>query len=467
MEQQSIQVKAQLVAGNKAIPIEASYNSKYSLLVRFLNGNGSIDKADACRVVLPMNGENIELGPCQLLPELNIDGYAGRLIFLNEVFDLERLFFDQKVVTLQSSSLNLPLVLAHKNDIRQAFRNYTSDLTYDLSVYKNFMDNLDSEYAKEPDHIKDKIQQAIIDTEGRKLMRYLDKKLAEFESLVKDFSKEEHQTHGFYFRKQLWHIILCSEFMARTNLKPRGYSGDSEMMRMIYSNDHRGGSTFSKALNKHPLEHPAAQAVRNRREIISKKLADLQDKAGGKPNDRITILSVACGPAYEIRDILKSADDCQRYHFTLLDQDRYALLEGAKLIHSIEASLDAKVSVNYLNESVRTMLSTPQLKKKWGQFDFIYSMGLFDYLTPPVAAAVLGKLYQLLKEDGELVVGNFHISNPSRYYMEYWLDWVLYYRTEDDFKNLLRKAPSADVTVASDETGVQMFLQVRNAGGGN
>ena len=94
-------------------------------------------------------------------------------------------------------------------------------------------------------------------------------------------------------------------------------------------------------------------------------------------------------------------------------------------------------------------------------------MGLFDYLTPPVASAVLGKLYQLLKPDGELVIGNFHVRNPSRYYMEYWLDWVLYYRNEDDFKNLIKKAPSADVTVASDDTGVQMFLQVRNTAGLN
>jgi extracellular factor (EF) 3-hydroxypalmitic acid methyl ester biosynthesis protein len=462
MGQQSIQVKAHLVAGNNEIPIEASYTSKYSLLVRFLNGNGAFKEADACRVVLPLNGENIELGPCQLLPELNIDGYAGRLVFLNEVFDLERFFFDKKLVTLQSSSINLPLVLGHKSNIRQSFRNYTADLTYDLSVYKNLLDSLDSEYAKEPDHIKGKIQHAILDTEGKRLMRYLDEQLEEFEGLIAGFSKEEHQTHGFYFRKQLWHIILCSEFMTRTNLKPRGYSGDSEMMRMIYANDYRGDSSFSKALNKHPLEHPAAQAVRNRRDIVSKKLSTLQEKYGDRPGKKLKILSVACGPAYEVRDLLKSAEDCQRYHFTLLDQDRYALLEGAKLIHSIESSLDAKVDVQYLNESVRTMLSTPQLKKKWGQYDFIYSMGLFDYLTPPVAAAVLGKLYQLLKPEGELVIGNFHVGNPSRYYMEYWLDWVLYYRTEDDFKNLVKKAPSAEVTVASDDTGVQMFLQVRN-----
>ncbi|GAH98529.1 unnamed protein product, partial [marine sediment metagenome] len=67
-----------------------------------------------------------------------------------------------------------------------------------------------------------------------------------------------------------------------------------------------------------------------------------------------------------------------------------------------------KIEVDYLNASVRTMLATRQLIKEWGQFDFIYSMGLFDYLTPPVATAVLGRLYQLLKPGGDMLIGNFH-----------------------------------------------------------
>jgi hypothetical protein len=60
-----------------------------------------------------------------------------------------------------------------------------------------------------------------------------------------------------------------------------------------------------------------------------------------------------------------------------------------------------------------------------------------------------------------MVIGNFHISNPSKIYMEYWLDWVLYYRTEDEFGDLLRGAKSAKVSVFFENTGSQMFLHVR------
>ena len=75
-----------------------------------------------------------------------------------------------------------------------------------------------------------------------------------------------------------------------------------------------------------------------------------------------------------------------------------------------------------------------------------------------VASAVLGKLYELLSPGGEMAIGNFHVSNPSRTYMDYWLDWVLYYRTEEDFKNLFQAASPADVKVFTDDTEIQMFL---------
>jgi hypothetical protein len=45
--------------------------------------------------------------------------------------------------------------------------------------------------------------------------------------------------------------------------------------------------------------------------------------------------------------------------------------------------------------------------------------------------------------------------------MEYWLDWVLYYRTEHEFIDLLKNVPSAGTKVLFEDTGSQMFLQVR------
>ena len=84
------------------------------------------------------------------------------------------------------------------------------------------------------------------------------------------------------------------------------------------------------------------------------------------------------------------------------------------------------------------MLLNPDFLSRWGDFHFIYSMGLFDYFTAPVATSVLEKLYGVLKPGGEIAIGNFHTQNPTRMFMEYWLDWVLYYRTEEELLALER-----------------------------
>lgn len=450
---------AHLCQGVNRVAIEAMYASRFSLLVRFLNGHTGIHGDDFGKIVFEKNGGTIEIGPCQFISDPQADGFQGRLIFHQDVYDLESLFFKHKIDKLQAEFTNLPLILAHKNKVKKPFKEYIANLTYDLNVYKNLFDTIDARYADEPDEIKRHVQNAIIETEGRKFMGFMDEKLKEFENIIIEYSKKDHEYHGYYLRKQLWQFIMCSPFMARTNLKPRGYAGDSVMMKMLYDNDYEGQSTFGKLMHKHPNEHPAAQAVRNRRKLITEMLGKLD--SGGRRKNRIKVLSVACGPAFELQDVLISEQACSCFHFTLLDQDEKALSEAASQIEEIEKKFNTKIQVDYLNKSVRTMLATPNLDQLWGSFDYIYSMGLFDYLTPPVAKAVLERLYQILRVGGEMTIGNYHISNPSRYYMEYWLDWVLYYRTEHEFMDLLKGTPSAETGVLFEDTGSQMFLHVK------
>jgi extracellular factor (EF) 3-hydroxypalmitic acid methyl ester biosynthesis protein len=255
--------------------------------------------------------------------------------------------------------------------------------------------------------------------------------------------------------------------MARTNLKPRGYAGDYEMMRMLYANTYEGDTAFSKLLHKHPVEQPGAEAVRNRCGYIADWVREYLRRGGNSAaRKKVHILSVACGPAFELRDILDSAKTSHRLHFTLFDQDQYALLEAAKVVDQLERSLGVKISAEYLRESVRTMLFTKQLQERWGRYQLIYSMGLFDYLSLPAATAVLAKLYELLLPGGQMVVGNFHPSNPSRIFMDYWLDWVLIYRTEKQLLDLIKDLPGAKASVTSDSTGVQLFLRVNKGRSG-
>lgn len=368
---------------------------------------------------------------------------------------------DGRLVTLPLSSDFLSTTLARRNGIRRSFKEYTSNLTYDLSVYRDFFDYLDGRCQGEPEDVRTSIQRAIIENEGRPFMKFLDRKLDELNTTVSGFSREEHQQHGSYFRKQLWNFILCCPLMARTNLKPRGYAGDSAMMKMIYANDYRGESTFSKLLHKHAVETASAQSVRNRIELIGRMLGEVpRNSFNHLQQAGFRVLSVGCGPVIEVQTILDESRNCERYHFVLFDQDPKALAEAAATISAIETKWSTRVKVDYVKGSIRTILFKSELKERFGGFHFIYSLGLFDYLSTPVARIVAGKLYDLLAPAGELLIGNFHVSNPSRYYMEYWGDWALIHRTEEDLINFLDKSLCRNVKVLFEKTGSQMFLHV-------
>jgi extracellular factor (EF) 3-hydroxypalmitic acid methyl ester biosynthesis protein len=179
------------------------------------------------------------------------------------------------------------------------------------------------------------------------------------------------------------------------------------------------------------------------------------------PQEKIRILSVACGPAFELADILISASDFQKYNFTLLDQDPIALEEAGQFVSEMEKKYGQKIDAEYANVSVRLMFSRNSFAQHMGKFHFIYSMGLFDYLSTPVAKAVIEKLYQLLIPGGELVIGNFHVSNPSKCFMEYWGDWYLMHRTEEEFKSMFKDLNSATVAINFEETRSQMFLHAK------
>jgi hypothetical protein len=47
--------------------------------------------------------------------------------------------------------------------------------------------------------------------------------------------------------------------------------------------------------------------------------------------------------------------------------------------------------------------------------------------------------------------------------MDYWMDWTLLYRSEEELLLLTEDLPGAEPEVSFEETGSQMFLCVRKA----
>ena len=384
----------------------------------------------------------------------------GRIVFLDELYDFAQLTTTGFAFELKKRLEQLPILWGRKHEIRPAFRDYVAELVYDLQVYRGLFDEIDRNLEREPRVVREEVHRVVAASEYEPFCALFDRKLAQLEELVAPFTQEEHERHGFYLRKHVWDLIRASEFLLRTNLKPRGYAGDSEMMRMLYENDFRGSTIFARFMHCHPVRTPAAQAVRNRVTLLAEQIGKL---AAERPGKTLRVMSVACGPSWELREIFRKPADLERFHVTLLDQDASALGEAQSVVAGIEADLGGPVTARYVRDSVRTMLRTPDLADRWGRFSILYSMGMFDYLTAPVASAVLRRLYDLLEPGGQLVVGNFHVGCKTRRYLEYWMDWVLLYRSEDEMHALAAGLPGASASVVFEETRSQMFLVVRKA----
>lgn len=438
----------------RVIAVEVGCASRLALTVEF----GAARVADGTVfpwLELELDGEARRLGRCRFTAAPAHRG-AARLVFLDDVHDCRQLVLERRVTDARGAFQNLPLVLAQRQRVHPGFERWVAGLVYDLAVHARFLDDQDLLADGEPPDVAEAALAAVEAGEGQRFLAFLDEKDRELDAEVAGFSKEEHERHGFYLRRMAWPYLMRSEIHRRTNLKPRGYAGDAEMMRLLYENRPVGTRAFDRLLHLHAVRKPSAEAVRARRRLVARILGEV-DAALGRPAP-FRFLSVASGPAFELRDVYTRPEDARRLHGTLLDQDPAALDAARASVAAVEAER-GPIRVATVAESVRTMLRDRGLRDRLGRFHAVYSMGLFDYLTPPVAKAVLARLFELLEPGGALVVGNYHAANRTRVYMDYWMDWPLYYRTEETFRALADGLP-ARVAVELDPTGCQMFLRL-------
>ncbi len=453
---------AQLHKGHDVVDVKLYRGTKFSLLIDFSKKNLFKNLTFFDTLSINFHGKIYELKHCLfILDRGDNDQYSGSLIFPDNLYDFDFLFFNDRMIDLVTMSNDRSLLMQQKEEIKDSFKTFTANLTYDIELFRQFFSNLDKQLAREPDYVRDAATETLLKTEGNKFIAYLKKQQKELEKVIANFTREEHIAHGYYFRTQIRHIIDQSAILKRTNDKPRGYIGDSEMMNMIYAGGYVGDTSFSKILYKYSIDHDGAQAVRNRRSFISNQVKQIYTKKSNENNNRLRIMSVACGPFRELEDFFSDTTELSESEFVLLDQDELAIKDARTTIRQVEKNIGLRLDVTFLQDSIRTVISEKDLDNRIGKFDFIYSMGLFDYLTLLVGRIVMKKLFSLLKPGGTILVGNYHYQNPSRYYMEYWHDWVLYYRNEEEFKQLLKGLDVQDYSISFEESKSQMFLTAR------
>ena len=130
---------------------------------------------------------------------------------------------------------------------------------------------------------------------------------------------------------------------------------------------------------------------------------------------------------------------------------------------ALEGRFQGAVRLTYLHDSVKRLLRDQTLFEGFGRFDLVYSTGLLDYFQRSTGVVLSRRLAGLLKPAGRLLMANM-VDQPTRWLMEWHLDWNLLYRTRDELLDIGRRAvPTAQVRILEEDTGINPFFELTRA----
>lgn len=258
-----------------------------------------------------------------------------------------------------------------------------------------------------------------------------------------------------FLREQIAPWCDQSWFVHRAKVKPRGYPGDFEMLTAIYDEvvKTRGIGGY---LDRYFLQTDLARAVRSR---LAGVKAFLIEEASRRQKP-MKVLNVASGPGREYDEKFLPVADL--LDITCVDSDQGAL---DYLQASAQAKLGSALRLTCVNYNALKMTSAKANIERFGRSDFIYSVGLCDYIPDKFLIKMLSGWRESLAPDGIVYVAFKDCTKYVAAEYQWHVDWHFFERTEEDCRNLFLAA-GYDVdtmTMSRDDSGIIMNFVARPA----
>ncbi len=294
--------------------------------------------------------------------------------------------------------------------------------------------------------------------------------LRDLHKQTKRLSAEARKRGLDYAGHLLLPLVRSGPIHRRAYDKPLGYAGDFELMRLFFAAQMEGASLYARFLHFVGQRYPMARTViareRTMREALRARITT------GRP---LRVLSLACGPALELHNLLSELPAVTHpVELFLLDQDEDALAYAHRSLHRLLAERRdalAGVELSALHFSVGQLLRPKDEAEAavgrdvLGEMDFVYSAGLFDYLPRAVAKRLVRRMLGMVRPGGELFIGNLREDPASAFMMEHAVAWHLLYREPAEMLELAAGLPEvAEARIVLDQTERCMFLSLRKAG---
>ena len=221
-----------------------------------------------------------------------------------------------------------------------------------------------------------------------------------------------------------------------------GYAGSSRTIQFMYDNMGLNQISEGEAVNGYVRfcnDCSSTHAVRGRlARSVNLALAVVDERNNGQPE----LASFAGGTAPFASMLFSRTQSRPRIHF--LDMDPRALVFSARRARQ-------EGFRQHLVLHCQNLLSRRFDVERLGlrdRFSYAECLGLFDYLpdrltdhdhrtgrTESAFAVVLRKLFSTVARGGRLVIGNFTVGHPNRYFMEL-TNWPLILRDEEQLERI-------------------------------
>lgn len=390
-------------------------------------------------------------------------GYEERAIVLGlelkQSLDLGAIYRANSRLTF-SNRFGVAERKAKAETISQDFKAWVADCENYLSEVKDFLDAEESILAQEDALTREETLGEYLASITQPVIRELNMHSVRLAKLVSHLDAEAQQHHRIFSRRHIVPLLLHSPFIKRAYEKPLGYAGDFEMMNMLFRDHFEGDSLFGKVINAYASQELASRAVINRASFVATKIRSILKERSTETR----AVNLGCGPAQELNILMQNDNKYSRlFNVMLIDQDSRAIAHCERTI--APKALEVGMSLRLFDNSIRSLLSVKDLKEALDSVDLVYSTGLFDYVSDRTFVVLLSALFRSINPGGTMIIGNMTPENPSRWVMDYHLDWQLIYRTREQLIRLGEQITPkpVDVSVEQEPTGVNLFLVVKKA----
>ncbi len=348
------------------------------------------------------------------------------------------------------------------HSVTPEFKVVVADMQTLLADLRRWMEQVELGIRSAPAGDRIQLERQVIEDLGRGVLPTIDDLFKRFETIANAIDPQLQPMHRTYIKRQLHPLVLCSPFAYRTFQKPLGYAGDYEMVNMILRDPLEGGSLFAKTVNLYFLNSAPALAHRNRIRYLVETLSS-EARHVAASGRRVRILNLGCGPAGEIQELLGYDGICNELDFTLMDFNDETLEYTRSRLERLKLEHGRRTDISFVKKSVHQVLkegARPAAGRV--RYEVVYCAGLFDYLSDRICQRLMNIFYDLLEPGGLLIATNVDPCNPTRCGMEFLLDWHLIYRDSEQLEQLHPSlAPAGNVVTKSDDTGVNIYIEVR------